>query len=128
MISCTLCNEDKEEYEYYKYNINKSGETGRCTTCILIKTNEHKRLNKDQQSHAKRLYNYGLSKIKYTAMLNEQYNLCKICFSDKALNVDHCHTTGVVRGLLCRNCNHMLGNADDDVDILFNAIKYLLKT
>ncbi len=40
---------------------------------------------------------------------------------------DHCHETGLPRGLLCQHCNSMLGFARDETTILENAIKYLEK-
>lgn len=40
-------------------------------------------------------------------------------------HIDHCHKTGKVRGYLCRNCNHMIGNALDDASRLQSAIDYL---
>ncbi|MCK9459672.1 MAG: endonuclease VII domain-containing protein [Proteobacteria bacterium] len=39
--------------------------------------------------------------------------------------IDHDHTTGNVRGVICHHCNVMLGHAQDNVDTLINAIKYL---
>lgn len=55
---------------------------------------------------------------------------CAICKKHKsnftrALAVDHCHTTGKIRGLLCTNCNRALGNIKDSIDNLKNAIEYL---
>lgn len=41
------------------------------------------------------------------------------------LVVDHCHDTGIVRGLLCHNCNRALGLFKDKIEVLKNAIKYL---
>ena len=41
------------------------------------------------------------------------------------LNVDHCHETGKIRGLLCHNCNRALGLFKDNVEFLERAILYL---
>jgi len=41
------------------------------------------------------------------------------------LVVDHCHSTGKIRGLLCHNCNRALGLMQDNVETLQNAIDYL---
>lgn len=39
--------------------------------------------------------------------------------------VDHDHATGLVRGLICINCNYMLGHAKDNPLIILSAFKYL---
>jgi hypothetical protein len=74
---------------------------------------------------------YGMTIEDYDTMLNEQGHKCKICGQDydpkKPLCVDHCHNTNEVRGLLCNNCNTLLGMAQDSIDVLFNAIAYLEK-
>lgn len=75
---------------------------------------------------------YGISLEKYNEILCSQNNSCAICKKHKdeftkALAVDHCHTTGKVRGLLCTNCNRALGNIRDSIDGLKNAILYLEK-
>ena len=41
------------------------------------------------------------------------------------LYIDHCHNTGQIRGLLCHNCNLLIGHAKDDVQVLVSAIGYL---
>jgi hypothetical protein len=41
--------------------------------------------------------------------------------------VDHCHTSGKTRGILCGKCNLMLGKAEDNIGYLKSAIKYLEK-
>lgn len=72
----------------------------------------------------------------FDSLLNSQGGLCAICGTNKGfsgggdnrrLAIDHCHTTGAVRGLLCGNCNRMLGLVKDSVETLKNAIKYLEK-
>jgi hypothetical protein len=66
-------------------------------------------------------------------MCQEQENSCAICGKEeparryKTFNVDHCHHTGKVRGLLCRQCNMALGGFNDDIGLLEKAILYLKK-
>src|SRR5262245_28185604 len=73
--------------------------------------------------------NYGLSLEDYGAMLARQGGVCAICKKKpdegKSLCVDHCHVTGMVRGLLCHKCNSVLAFGNDDLDILRAAIAYL---
>jgi hypothetical protein len=69
----------------------------------------------------------------YRTMLDAQDDRCAICsrpFAEAGhqINVDHCHRTGVIRGLLCRACNLGLGHFDDNVQTLQNAIAYLNAT
>ena len=75
---------------------------------------------------------YGLTPEQWDAMLANQEGKCAICQSEfdyavPAYNpmVDHNHTTSVVRSLLCRRCNTMLGMVGEQVEILQSAIEYL---
>jgi hypothetical protein len=69
----------------------------------------------------------GTTKTLVDAKLLEQKNKCAICkeFFIKTPHIDHDHLTNNFRGLLCRACNHMLGNARDRIAVLQNAIQYL---
>lgn len=79
--------------------------------------------------------NYGITFRQYRLMLEDQKGLCKICGSEgfimnkdrhkMKLVVDHCHSTGKVRGLLCHNCNRALGLFQDSRDSLLKAIDHL---
>jgi Autographiviridae endonuclease VII len=73
--------------------------------------------------------NYGISLEEYVAMLERQGGVCAICKKKpdkgKPLCVDHCHVTGMVRGLLCHKCNSVLAFGNDDPAILQAAITYL---
>lgn len=73
---------------------------------------------RDQMLRAK----YGITNDDYLQMLAEQNGACAICRQRpngvKPLHVDHCHRTGVVRGLLCHQCNWYLGKVDRDPSIL----------
>lgn len=72
-------------------------------------------------------YKYGINLIKYNEMLTEQNGVCKICLnkSNVRLSVDHCHITGMVRGLLCRTCNLGIGHLNENINNLYRAIDYL---
>lgn len=63
----------------------------------------------------------------YDQLFEKQQGLCAICKKEDNIRlcVDHDHVTGKVRGLLCKNCNGLLGYAHDSVDALQNAIDYL---
>jgi hypothetical protein len=68
--------------------------------------------------------------VEHLEHLFSTYKVCQICSlpDRRALNVDHCHTTGKVRGLLCDSCNKGLGMFKDNPDLLTNAVKYLGET
>ena len=63
----------------------------------------------------------------YEATVATQAGACAICRRKPTgrLQVDHDHTTGVRRALLCRNCNTLLGHAADNEWVLAAAILYL---
>jgi hypothetical protein len=73
---------------------------------------------------------YRITADEFDTLLAQQSGGCALCgdvnLSGKNLFVDHDHTTGEVRGLLCHNCNYVIGYARDNIDILEKAIKYLL--
>lgn len=73
---------------------------------------------------------YGINIEQYEQMVSDQKSLCFICSNPPPgthpLAVDHCHTSNLVRKLLCIKCNLMLGNCNEDVVILLRAIKYLI--
>lgn len=72
---------------------------------------------------------YGIGIDEYHLMVEQQGGACAICLQkSERLAVDHDHTTGEVRGLLCVNCNIGLGNMRDSVEALENAIRYLSRS
>jgi hypothetical protein len=79
--------------------------------------------------HLKR---YGVSLEQYLEMLRAQDYKCLICEVkaeelDRDLCVDHCHTTGKIRGLLCNSCNTALGLLKEREDLILKAIEYIKK-
>lgn len=71
--------------------------------------------------------NYGITPDGYYQMVKDQNNMCAICSNTCRLSIDHNHATGQVRALLCTNCNHLIGKAKENVNILINALHYLNK-
>ena len=70
---------------------------------------------------------YGKTLEEFDAQRTAQNNACAICREPftKTPHNDHNHLTGENRGLLCSNCNHLLGKAKDSITVLQNAIDYL---
>lgn len=72
---------------------------------------------------------YGMSPDEYGIMMGEQNGMCALCgqaqVGTRRLSVDHCHTSGKVRGLLCSKCNTGLGLLGDTIDNLERAVTYL---
>lgn len=89
-----------------------------------------KRKEQVKNTRLKRKYKIGLKE--YDQMFVAQNGNCAICNKHQSvfntsLGVDHNHTTGEVRGLLCYTCNSLLGYAHDDINKLLTAVKYLKK-
>ena len=108
--------------EYHRRNYEKS----------LIWDQNYKRRHRVELQHRERSRRlrkyYGLTHEQYDQLKQEQDFRCAICGKlVEQLCVDHDHETGRVRGLLCRACNLILGNADDNPNILLSAIDYLGK-
>jgi len=67
-------------------------------------------------------YQYGITHEEYDRLVAAQHGVCAICgqppsgrtIKDRRLAVDHDHLTGMVRGILCRPCNLIIGFIDDD--------------
>lgn len=72
---------------------------------------------------------FGIGIRQYEAMYEQQNGACYICHKEdpaaRNLAVDHCHTTGKVRRLLCHHCNTALGHFNDDPTLLQRAIEYI---
>ena len=147
MKECKLCFSVKENHDFYNDKSKKTGLSTYCKSCSISKRANTYRLykpqnkeyqkeyhfkNKEKAKERNREYLYGLSKIEHQSMRENQLFSCLICKEKeedlkRGLFVDHCHTTGKVRGLLCHSCNTLLGMAKDDTKTLQNAIQYLNK-
>ncbi len=116
--------ENKEQKRLYRENNReKLKESSR-----LYRLNNKDEIQKRETT--RKLKKYGITIQEYNNLILEQKGRCLICGRHqdefkKKLAIDHCHETGKVRGLLCGDCNIMLGMCDDDYNILSVAIEYL---
>lgn len=134
---CKICKEEKPAEDFPAGKGYKNGLRPYCKPC----RKEYELKNYHKNKH-KRPYDYlydkdkklkkafGISYGEYQKMLEVQSNACAICKTTntgkrRAFAVDHCHTTGKIRGLLCSNCNTGIGNLRDSVELLKQAIHYL---
>ncbi len=94
----------------------------------MSKQNDKRKARTDDLYQWERFSRYGLTKVEFDNMVLKQKGRCLICNRVpewRSLHVDHDHTTGKVRGLLCRDCNLGLGNFHDNIVLLQIAIRYL---
>lgn len=116
MKECTLCHTDRDIVHFAKDKRIKSGYRSGCAFCC------------SEYKYKKR---YNISHAEYIQMLQLQNNKCQICnkldidCQYKKLNIDHCHKTGKVRGLLCNACNQAIGYLKDNSELARRAAIYL---
>lgn len=118
--SCKSC--DKPKRQTYYQNHKKD---------YKERTRKWAKNNREKRKDLKMKYRYRVSETEYSDLFKLQNGVCKICKEFKLpknktrLVLDHCHTTGKVRGLLCDKCNKALGFFEDKINLLDEAIKYL---
>jgi len=114
---CTSCKKLLPNNEEYFYKLNKGKDCANRALCIEC--------HAEYQRNYKLVKKYGITVDDYERMYKEQGGKCAICEEKyDSLVVDHCHTTGKVRSLLCNNCNSGFGYFKEDSKRLNNAIKY----
>lgn len=111
-----MCSSDKPEDQFYVKDRKTDRLDTTCKACRIITQRER---------------TLGVTQEQYLEMHRKQQGRCGICLKRlrsrhyKAFAVDHCHTTGAVRGLLCSNCNTGLGLFKDDIQSLLRAIEWV---
>lgn len=130
MKQCCTCKEIKAKREFHKDNTKSTGLHSQCKECSKKRLKAHIEANPDyhRNNHYKKLY--GITVDVYNKIFEDQQGCCAICGAHskeftRSLAVDHCHTTGVVRGLLCTNCNTAIGKLKEDPTLFLKAIEYL---
>lgn len=96
---------------------------------VLEKRRAEQKKKTAEEKWAKGIWwKYKIRPHQYWEMFEDQGGVCGICGvppNDRRLCVDHCHTTGEVRGLLCVNCNAALGQMKDTEQFVINTFNYL---
>ena len=132
MKQCTTCLEFKLEEHFHWHYKDKGIRRHACNVC---RSNVEKLRQQTDSYKVKRTdYSlrkaYGISSEEYQEKLKQQNYVCAICNKEKttrALAVDHCHATGIIRSLLCGACNTGLGHFKDSPELLNKAADYIRK-
>ena len=135
MKPCSKCNEHKTLESFPKDNRYSDGRRPRCKSCIARYLVEYRQRDPGKIKDYFLKRDFGISIDQYNQMLASQGGLCAVCKKPeyykhqsgktKSLSVDHCHTTGKVRGLLCGDCNRAIGLLNDSIDLLLDAATYI---
>ena len=135
--TCNKCHQLKPLTEFYKTgrknDTNPNNRHYTCKECTKARVSAAHAANPDRARQAFMRRVYGITIADYDQLLKDQNYSCAICPTTEpggkhnVFNVDHCHSTGKVRALLCRNCNMLLGMAKDRPEYLTQLIAYLAK-
>lgn len=145
---CSKCKQELDPSLFHNSKKSSDGKTSACRECRLAYRRQPEIRKKERAGYtawrnadkerAKRLdfrnnlrVHFGLTVEQYTAMVEAQNGVCAICGKPeshprkKNLAVDHCHTTGKIRGLLCNSCNTGIGLLKEDERLFLRTIEYL---
>lgn len=143
--TCSRCKRLKLKEDFQKDKRGLNGLSSQCKECKKVSRSKRKKYDseywqkwskehreklrlRDTEYNLKRKFNISLKD--YDNLLQNQSGGCAICTASKSrsgkkLAVDHCHSTGKIRGLLCNECNTSLGLFKENLEILKKAINYL---
>lgn len=122
---CNVCHESKDIDAFYKDKGSKEGIRNQCRACRGIQRRKKYDPKKAKWESIKN--RYGLTQKDWEVINDNQEGHCATCLTTDNLCVDHCHTSGKVRGLLCTPCNVTLGMAKDNPETLRKLADYLEK-
>ena len=132
MKTCSKCKEEKDNSNFHISAKEKDGLQKQCKHCQSKRKKEWYKENKEKALNDNYKYKYGISLEEYNELNKIQKGCCAICGKSEQENkrklaVDHCHTTGKVRKLLCANCNAALGLVKENKETLIAMVSYLME-
>jgi hypothetical protein len=133
---CTGCERNLELSQFYAQQTGPGGRQTRCKKCVDDRAIKYRQAKPEQyraiQQRAARMSlkrKYQLTDEQVDRLLSQRTSgLCAICDKRRRLNIDHDHSSGKVRGLLCTTCNHALGVFGDNETGLLRALAYVRST
>ena len=149
MKTCSMCKQEKslDNFVFIRHNKNSSAlYRARCTPCynyhyrekhrarplnerlqVYVERKSKTTFHSRKEDRIKRLF--GISLQQFNDMLEEQKGCCYICQThfdhEKEVNIDHDHSTGKLRKLLCRPCNTSLGLLKEKIETFYACAEYL---
>lgn len=131
-LTCTDCHETKLEKDFYKSKLTENGREECCKICARVRRDtaprQYRRKRYEEIHLTSREIAKGMLETEYQMLYRRQGGLCWMCrqkCSRGDLAIDHDHSTGEVRGLLCARCNLALGYLRDDPELLNAGVQYL---
>lgn len=126
-LQCSRCHSWKPTSEFNKGEL-VCGFTTKCKACNAIKAARWRQRYPAKYRRYHLRTKFGIDLATYDKLLRQQDGLCAICQSapnGKPFHVDHDHSSHVIRGLLCDNCNMAIGLLQDDPEMIRRAARYI---
>jgi hypothetical protein len=134
---CTKCGKNRLTKFFYVDRRLSGHLKSQCTVCSKAYSAKWKKTNRGKNywrrwAKARRFRMYNITEAQYIRLLRKQRGKCAVCErklgTKRQPHIDHDHTTKKTRGILCSNCNTLLGLAKERIRTLLRAIKYLRRT
>lgn len=132
---CKVCGLEKPIQEFYmQLDATKKRRYAKaqCKLCDNARRAKHYEEHREEARWQAVFKKYGLTQQSWSKLFESQGSCCAVCRSEspnwgRGWLIDHCHTSGKIRGVVCTNCNLLIGHAQDNISILEATIKYLLR-
>ena len=134
LLTCTLCKKEKPESDFTVVPSSKgrNGRHSHCRPCRVEYERQYRKRNPEVVKQTKRgthyRTTYGITLGEYERLKALCSGTCWICKRPgitRGLNIDHSHKTGLIRGLICHQCNRGLRWFRDNPVDLRSAATYL---